>query len=198
MNYLFYDTETSGFLPKNAEALPIEEQPWIVQMGMILTNENKILSRMSFLIRPDITYGEPDRTISPGAEKIHKISIKDCASGIYEEQATDLLCSFIGHSDVIVCHNVKFDIPMTCLMFLRNSYTVEAQLLEKKKTICTMQSSTKYCAIPAKWGFKWPKLEELHEKLFGYKPDSEVLHDALEDCFYTKKCFFEMKERGII
>lgn len=44
--------------------------------------------------------------------------------------------------------------------------------------------------------FKWPKLIELHRKLFGTGFDDA--HDALADVKACGKCFFEMKRRGII
>lgn len=189
--YLFYDTETSGFLTKGCENLPKEDQPWIVQMGMILANEERDFARISVMIR------SRGRKISEGAERIHKISTADCENGISEVDALLLLCSYIDRSDIIVCHNVGFDLPMTRLALRRNGFNFDADNLEKVETICTMQKSTAYCQLPAKWkGYKWPKLEELHEKLFGFKP--QELHDALADCEVTKKCFFELKERGII
>lgn len=191
-NYLIYDTETSDFLTKGNEKLPPDKQPWIVQMGMILTNGERDFIKMSLLIQSD------GRMISDGAKAVHKISTDDCNKGLPEKDALHILCSNFKHSDYLVCHNVGFDIPMTLLALRRNGYNLDADVLEKLPKICTMQASTKFCALPAKWGFKWPKLEELHEKLFGFKPLSGDLHDALSDCFYTKKCFFEMKDREII
>ena len=193
MIYLFYDTETSGFLPKkNTPALPALKQPWIVQMGMILTDGEEILNRMSFMIQAG------GRDISPGAEKVHKISVEKTIYGIRELQALEIFLTMFYKADQIVCHNTAFDIPMTALALRRNGLELEANHLEAKESICTMKTTTDYCALPAKWGFKWPKLEELHQKLFGFKPPPEELHDALADVEYTKKCFFELKGREII
>jgi len=50
------------------------------------------------------------------------------------------------------------------------------------------------------WGvydeLKWAKLIELHKKLFGVEFDGQ--HDAKYDVAACMKCFFELKERGII
>jgi DNA polymerase III subunit epsilon len=59
-----------------------------------------------------------------------------------------------------------------------------------------MLSSTEYCRIPGPYGFKWPKLTELHLKLFGEGFDEA--HNAAVDINATEKCFWEMKARGVI
>jgi DNA polymerase-3 subunit alpha len=192
--YLIYDTETSGFYKKGIETKPAKEQPWIVQMGMILTNGEKDFNRLAINIKAE------GRSIDPGAEKVHGISVKDAEFGLKELQALEIFLTMFYNADIIVCHNVAFDLPMTRLALVRNGLELPAQHLKNKEAICTMKSTTNYCALPNKWlnSFKWPKLEELHQKLFGFKPLAEELHDALADCTYTKKCFFELLAREII
>jgi DNA polymerase III epsilon subunit-like protein len=64
------------------------------------------------------------------------------------------------------------------------------------KMTCTMFSSTAHCAIQGSRGNKWPKLEELHQKLFG--EGFEGAHDALVDVQACARCFFELKRLGVI
>jgi DNA polymerase-3 subunit epsilon len=188
---LFYDTETSGFLQKGAEKLPAIEQPWIVQMGMILTDGETDFHRMSFMIN------SIDREISPGAEKVHGISREMTKNGISELMAAAILSRMLTNADLLVCHNVAFDIPMTALMYRRIGEENDALRIEKFPSLCTMKETTDFCAIPTKWGKpKWPKLEELEKKLFGFC--MEGAHDALNDCEKTRKCYFELKDRKII
>jgi hypothetical protein len=59
-----------------------------------------------------------------------------------------------------------------------------------------MQKSTNFCKIPGPDGFKWPKLSELHIRLFG--EDFEDAHDAASDINATAKCFWKMREIGLI
>ena len=62
-----------------------------------------------------------------------------------------------------------------------------------------MKCSADFCAIPSNspyGGYKWPKLEELYRKLFGYTFDGA--HDALADVEATRKCYFELKKKGIL
>ncbi len=67
---------------------------------------------------------------------------------------------------------------------------------ERKRKLCTMKVSTDYCRIPGPYGYKWPKLSELHIKLFGR--DFDEAHDASVDINATEKCFWEMRKSGLI
>ena len=68
--------------------------------------------------------------------------------------------------------------------------------LADKTRICTMQSSTDYCALPGKFGYKWPKLQELHQRLFGNR--FEEAHDAAADISATYRCFCRLRDLDII
>ena len=62
-----------------------------------------------------------------------------------------------------------------------------------------MEISTNFCAIPSTngyGGYKWPKLSELHMKLFGTQ--FEDSHNAMADVEATAKCFWEMKRLQVI
>jgi hypothetical protein len=59
-----------------------------------------------------------------------------------------------------------------------------------------MTSTTNYCAIPVKYGYKWPSLQELHFKIFG--ENFEDAHDASIDVSITFKCFIELLKKNII
>jgi DNA polymerase III epsilon subunit-like protein len=60
-----------------------------------------------------------------------------------------------------------------------------------------MRSSTSFCRIPGgPRGYKWPKLQELHQALFSVEFDAA--HDAVADVRACAKCFFELKRRGVI
>jgi DNA polymerase-3 subunit epsilon len=60
-----------------------------------------------------------------------------------------------------------------------------------------MKQSTEFCRMPGRYGsYKWPRLSELHVKLFD--TPFEGVHDAKEDVQACAKCFFELKKQGII
>jgi hypothetical protein len=57
-----------------------------------------------------------------------------------------------------------------------------------------MTTTTNLLRLPGPYGFKWPKLEELHAFLFetGY----DCAHDASRDVEACARCFFELRRRG--
>ncbi len=57
-----------------------------------------------------------------------------------------------------------------------------------------MIQGTDILKIPSRKGsgYKWPKLEELHNFLF--KEGFDGAHDALNDVMATSKCYFEMNK----
>ena len=59
-----------------------------------------------------------------------------------------------------------------------------------------MKKSTNYCKLDGPYGYKWPKLSELHYKLFGI--GFEEAHNAAVDINATAKCFWEMKKIGVL
>ncbi len=57
-----------------------------------------------------------------------------------------------------------------------------------------MKTTTGLLQLPGPYGFKWPKLEELHVFLFGKGYDGT--HDAALDVEACARCFFELRKRG--
>ncbi len=92
-----------------------------------------------------------------------------------------------------MAHNMSFDEKIVGAEFLRKNMT---NSVAKKRRICTMVSSTNFCAIDGPYGYKWPKLSELHYKLF--RTGFNEAHNAAVDITATAKCFWELKSRGII
>jgi DNA polymerase-3 subunit epsilon len=96
-------------------------------------------------------------------------------------------------SKYVIGHNLDFDERVVSAEFFRAKMD---PYFDNKIKICTMKTSTDYCAIDGRYGYKWPKLSELYTKLF----DEEILetHDAEKDMEVTQKCFWELKNRGVI
>lgn len=188
--YLFFDTETTG-LPKNWKA-PITDLanwPRMVQLAYFLADAdgNKI-SAGDFIIKP-VGY-----TISDEVARIHGITTaralaegKDLLPVLRDFQAA------IDRAQYLIAHNMSFDEKIVGAEFLRNAMP---DSLPVKTRICTMHSSTNYCAIPGPYGNKWPRLIELHTKLF--QAGFEAAHNASADVAAMMKCFWELKRMGII
>ena len=59
-----------------------------------------------------------------------------------------------------------------------------------------MQETIEFCNLPGSNGLKFPRLSELYYKLFAENFDNA--HDAQADIEATAKCFWSLKQRGII
>lgn len=88
---------------------------------------------------------------------------------------------------------LPFDEKIVGAEFLRHEMQ---NVIQGKRKICTMEKTTNFCKIMEPHGYKWPKLSELHYKLFGQK--FEDVHDAASDIAATVQCFWELKRRKLI
>lgn len=181
MRYLFFDTETAGF-----------KGP-ILQLAWILTDENgEVLEQRNTLINHTIEY-----EINEKAFEVHGISKEICeADGVDPFGEVLHLLAQMGRADKIIAHNLAFDWDMVAKD--RTRYSITDPMPAHEKVICTMKSTTDICKIPHTngRGYKWPKLQELHNHLFG--EDFDGAHDALADVKATARCFFELRRLNLI
>jgi DNA polymerase III epsilon subunit-like protein len=180
--FLFFDTETTG----------LSSYARLVQIAWILCGPSGTeISRGSHIIRPD------GFVIPRDATRIHGITTEQAKrDGIPLAHALKSFSEAIDQSASLVAHNFSFDEMIVSAEFLRSDIP---NSMYAKKRICTMESSTNFCAMPSRSsynGYKWPKLIELHHKLFGAFFDHA--HDASADVHATAKCFWELKRRGIL
>ena len=87
-------------------------------------------------------------------------------------------------------------IPVIVLILVVALAAMVTGIFNKRERFCTMKTSTELCAIPGRYGFKWPTLAELHQRLFGTIPAGA--HAAGSDVEACARCFFEMKRLGLI
>ncbi len=188
--YLFFDTETTG-LPRNWKApiTDLDNWPRMIQLAYQLSDGGGTrVSGGDFIIKP------AGFTIPAEAARIHGITTERA-----QKEGEDLLAvllefqAAVGRADYLVAHNMSFDEKIVGAEFLRNNMP---DSLPAKRKICTMQSATDYCALPGPYGNKWPKLSELHDKLF--QKGFEEAHNAAADVAATMKCFWELKRLGVI
>lgn len=188
--YLIFDTETTG-LPEDFSApiTDLDNWPRLVQLAWQLHDHTgKLITSGNHIIKPD------GFTIPFNSEKIHGISTKRA-----EEEGDDLseiLRKFardIEKAHFLIGHNVSFDEKVMGAEFLREK--IPSAIMDKSK-IDTKDGGTEFCKIPGARGYKWPKLEELHLKLFDY--GFEDAHDAAADVEATARSFFELLRLGYI
>jgi DNA polymerase III epsilon subunit-like protein len=212
MKILIFDTETTG-LPKsriiNQDTL--DKWPHIVQFSFIIfdTSANAIIKSCDFIIQM-----QDGQKIPPESIAFHGIT--DAISqekGVPLEQVLNAFFADLKTADLLVGHNVEFDINMVKVELLRMIYNHPAEICQAVKMdlhlltnftniYCTMQRSIDLCAIKAKDKFgneynKYPRLLELHETLFQTKPKN--LHNSLIDILVTLRCFMQLTcERDIL
>lgn len=192
--YLFFDTETTG-VPQNYNAPISDLQNWprLVQLSWILCDQQgNDIGTGNDVVKPN------GFIIPEAASKVHQITtIHAIVTGTDLSTVLNKFISVSKQAKYLVGHNVSFDINVVGaeLLRIKSDYSIA-----NKASIDTMLKSINYCAIPSglSYGdkYKWPKLQELHKKLFGY--EFEDAHDAMADIKATKKCFFEMKRIGLI
>ncbi|MDR0834660.1 MAG: 3'-5' exonuclease [Candidatus Symbiothrix sp.] len=187
---LFFDTETTG-LPKNYKApvSDIDNWPRLVQLAyMVYDFDGHQVKEVNHIVKP------LGFTIPTESTKLHRITTekairdgKDLKSVLVEFQ------SWVEKAEYIVAHNIAFDEKIIGAELYRIKIP---NFLSSKTKICTMQVSTDFCALPGSYGYKYPSLSELYDKLFNTSV-SEA-HDALVDIKATVKCFWELEKKGII
>lgn len=188
--YLFFDTETTG-VPQNYKAPTSDTDNWprLVQLGWIVADkEGNTIRKGNKIVFPD------GFTIPIEASRVHGISTEKARS--IGEPLSQVLQEFdkdLSQAKVVVGHNISFDIHIVGAEYYR---LTSNDPVSRKRSICTMGAGTDFCKIPGRYGYKWPKLQELFVKLFGH--EFEDAHDATADIEATKQCFFEMKRRGLI
>jgi DNA polymerase III epsilon subunit-like protein len=188
--YLFFDTETTG-LPRNwkAPVTDLNNWPRLVQLAYLLYDEDgNQISGGDFIIKPD------GFIIPPDVSRIHGITYERAL--IEGQPLNSVLQHFnllIEQANWLVAHNISFDEKIVGCEFLRNGMKNNIPF---KSRICTMERTTNFCAIPGPYGNKWPKLSELHYKLF--KTNFEEAHNAAVDISATARCFWELRRLGKI
>ncbi len=188
--YLFFDTETTG-VPRNYKAPPSDLLNWprVVQLGWMVTDkQGRELKAINHIIRPD-GFVIPDEV-----SRIHGITTdKAMREGVALNTVLDEITKDILSADNLFAHNMSFDENILGSEFLRAG---RMNVVLQKPRVCTMQSSTDFCKISGNYGYKWPKLQELHTELFGFA--FEGGHDALVDVRACAKCYFELRKLEVM
>lgn len=210
MRVLVFDTETTG-LPKSKIMNPdtLNLWPHIVQFSYVIydTILNDIVESSDTIVKLKDGITIPEESI-----KIHGVTNE--VSQKNGSNINSILSKFfynLRNVDLLVGHNVSFDINMVKVELLRFIYETKYNILEDeimaykynlhfltnyKNICCTLQESIDLCNIKAidKYGkdyIKFPKLLELHQKLFESTPNN--LHNSFNDILVTLRCFVKLK-----
>lgn len=189
MKIFVFDTETTWFI--NKKETDLDKQPQIVQFAWILWELRDgtftEIKRVNIMINP----GKPIPFWASQVHHIYDIDVKDAPK---IDEVMDEILEYINEPDVIVWHNIEYDESMVKLELKRLKQEYK---YNPKQVICTMKTTVDFCAI--QWNgarFKYPKLWELHKKLF----DQYFVgaHDAMVDVEATTRSFVKLVNQGII
>jgi DNA polymerase III epsilon subunit-like protein len=209
---MFFDVETTG-LPRDRNAPYTNAANWprIVSIAWIISDgQGSYYEEYYSLVKPS------GFTIPPESERVHGISTdKALAEGAELDHVLRKLHEWWRPVGKLVAHNMSFDRNVlfaeiyqswdAFLPLVKGIPPRECEASARINTlywmkslpaICTMKSSTDFCAITGKFGhYKWPSLEELYRKLFHQ--DLSGQHNAQHDVRATMKCYFELVRLGI-
>jgi len=203
MKIIVFDTETTG-LPKSRTITPntLHLWPFIVQFSYIIfdTDTNTILKSYDAIVKL-----KPYNVISKDSIEFHGITQEISESkGINIDTVLFTFISDMRNADMIVAHNVEFDLNMIRVELLRLEQSALVNVdLELRKAIfedqtnfyCTMKESIDLCKIEKENSrgtyYKFPTLTELHKHLFAVEP--KHLHNSFHDILCTIRCFIKMK-----
>lgn len=196
MKTLVIDVETTGLPPKNGDyKTQFAEFPDIVSIAYKVDDTQT----KEFIINQE------GRKIPQHTIDIHGITNEMADASPYfivpvmeEIIALEVPEKTIGHNIYFDSSNIKAQLIriIRANKIKRELYDKMEEILHKDRRVDTMKSTIKFCDLPGKFGPKWPKLTELHFKLFGTLP--ETSHSSGADCDTTYKCYIELVKRGII
>ncbi len=188
---LIFDTETTGLPNKKYGG---SKYGYIVQISWIMIDlsTHKLLKTRDYIIR--IPY---NIKIPKEASDIHGITNK-----IMRQKGTNIkpvlreILNDMRLSNVVVAHNINFDISFLKIESFRNGLGNIYNTLHIKKYDTMFKGkiiADTYRISPTsgKKILKVPKLLELHEKLFKTTPLN--LHNSLIDIYVCLRCYYKLE-----
>jgi len=205
---LFIDIETTGLAPKievpgkrpnttKKEQLPYDtgymDYPYICGMAWAIDDGEPT----------EYIFNQEGREIPKEASDIHGITASRAALSEYTFNH-GIFRMLVGANgvDIVVGHGLYFDTSIIKACVLREidlkreefpltilEYEAITEILHKYKRIDTMRSSAKMMR-------GWPKLEELHMKIF--RKGFEGAHSSRADVIATRNCYEWLLMKGIV
>ena len=184
MLLLIYDTETNG-LTSLATVLMASALLVNFEDGIFTVIEK--FNRYYHPVRPSLAHPKFRQFSSneKAAIVFHKLTDmvinvkrKGCTYPSRFDADTDIV-ELVKRADIIIGHNIKFDIRMS-------------KFKGELNTFDTMHTNTKYCKLPSRRkGYKWPTLNETATH-YNIQLDEGKLHGAWYDISVTYKIVLQM------
>lgn len=182
MRVLFFDTETTG-LPLWHEPSDSAGQPHIVELACELWDGDQQIEAFDTLVVPGVP-------IPADVIAIHGITDEMAAGGIPKREAIERFLALTEGADLLVGHEVSFDVRMIRIEHSRTHGEKWENPLEK---FCTSGKTMGRVRAPKAdgKGIKKPTLGEAIRHFFG--EDFVEAHRAGPDCAASRRIFFHLK-----
>jgi len=183
--YLFFDTSANG-APKNWKA-PINDPfnwPRMIHLSWLLYNEDReLIDSRNDIIKPK------GFTINDEIEKKHHLSqAKALEEGIDIKEALKPFAEAIKQAKYIISYNQTFNNGVVGSELYRASINHN---LPDSNNYCLMEEATWFCKLAKEGpGYKWPSLEQIHEKIYG--AEFENAGEAQADVSVVSLSFFHL------
>lgn len=172
-----FDTETTGLIDNRV--MQDVHQPRVIEFyGMKIDDRGTKIAELEFRCNP----GRPIPAIVTKVTGIKDADVAGCFPFLAHMKSVR---EFFAEADLVVAHNLKFDLQMINMEFERNGSAIEWP----SRLLCTIEE-TEYLA-----GTRM-KLGDLHEHLFGEK--FADAHSARADVEALARCFLDLKSKGLI
>lgn len=163
MKVLIFDTQTTGLIPKNIRITQdyIKTLPYIIQLSYIIYDTlSKETEQKDFIIKIPIKV--PSDSI-----EFHGITDEVANNGSDIQTVVDSFLRDSAMCDVLVGHNVSYDLSMFEIELYRLDRCEEYTNLVDKNVYDTMKNSVNILKIKSMYGYKFPTLEETYKYFFG-------------------------------
>jgi DNA polymerase III epsilon subunit-like protein len=172
MKVLVFDTETTNLIKRDLSDVYIIQISWIV-----FNTETYEQEENDFVLKVPVKIKN---------SSIHGISKEISNNGYYINEIIDIFLEDVKKCDVLIGHNLQFDMNMVEIELRRLGLEDEIDMLYSKRYFDTMREGKKYLKEK-----KFPKLQELYTTLFNKK--FENAHNALFDVRATLRCYLKIK-----
>ena len=173
---LVFDSETTGLVGK-------DDNVYICQLAWAIynTKTRRKAEYNNFILNVPIEIKN---------SHIHGITTEISRKGYNFDEIVDIFLEDVKSCDIIVAHNLQYDLQALEIELNRLERYDDINYLFSKKHYDTMKESIQLLKIKGKYGYKYPKLQELYTYFFGCK--FEDAHNAESDVKATLKCYIEL------
>lgn len=187
--FLLFDISANN-KPRNWKAHFTDSFSWprMIHIAWLLYDKKgNLTDEQDFLIKPH------GFDIGPDALKMHKLDLDDIEEkGVDMDVALEAFQPVIEQAVYVFAFNLQYNESILQAEYYRNNIVHK---LSQTDRYCLMRESTFYCKIPNRGGgYKWPSLQQLHQKLFNSGFDGAG--NALQDVTALSRCFNKLLSLG--